>query len=469
MTRLTAYLAGTLTLLLTLVPSVAGAAGATATIAELNAQRAANGIPAGITEDLTWSADCAAHDHYMAANHTLTHEEISGHPGYSVGGAYAGANSVLAQGTDWSRGNPYEYAPLHLDQLLAPRLSALGSADAEGFSCTTTFPGWTRPDPAAVTVYTYPGPGASIYPSEIAHESPWTPGELVGIAQPARTGPNIVVLVDAPGQAPKANPATLSGATLTGPAGPAEVKVVDGATAVPGGSTLAPYISPGGLIIPVRPLSPGVSYRAHVVVGFAGVSTPHDWWFTTRGEDPQSILRARGSRLSFSSLSDRPIQVTFTRAGGAHAPGLTIRPGHSARLSLDPGSWQACGRQPPTIGFSAYSTCLALTVTGRPALYLSAPRVLAGLLGVRVRFSAVLRGRHATLTLTPLTLLCAGRRCHLVAGHPSLSSFVLGSRPLRVPLPSAGHGVQLTLTTAAFLLRDAPWTAARAMLRYLRP
>src|SRR3979411_2473964 len=117
-------------------------------------------------------------------------------------------------------GTPDAQAPLHLEQRMAPRLNVIGSADAEGFSCTTTFPGWTRPDPGALTVYTYPGPGATIYSSEAAHELPWTPGELVGIPQTTRTGPNIIVLVDAPGQSPKANPATLTGATLTGPTGP---------------------------------------------------------------------------------------------------------------------------------------------------------------------------------------------------------------------------------------------------------
>jgi hypothetical protein len=465
-----AHVLCTLVAWLALAPGGAGAAGAAGTIAELNAQRGANGIPAGITEDPILSADCADHDHYMAVNHMLTHFEIPGTPGYTTGGDYAGRNAVLAQGADWTNGNPYEHAPLHLDQLLAPRLSVLGSTDAEGFSCTTTFPGWTRPDPVALTVYSYPGPGATIYPSEVARELPWTPGQLVGIPQPVRTGPNIVVLVDAPGQSPKINPATLTNATLTGPSGPVEVKTVDGTTAIPGGSTLGQYISPGGFIIPVNPLAPGTTYEAHVVVGFAGTQTPHDWSFTARLNDPQSILRARGSRLSFSSRSPRSIHVTFMRAGGGRATALTIRPAHSARLRLAPGSWQACGHQAPGAGFDAYRACLALTVTGRPILRLSAPRVSAGRLSFRLRFSPVLRGRYATLTLTPLVRRCAGRRCRTVAAgpHPSVRTVVLRAEVLRVPLPAAGHGVQLALSTAAFQLRDAPWTAAHASFRFFR-
>ena len=44
---------------------VATAATAQQTIATLNTQRAANGIPAGITENPAWSQDCMEHDQYM--------------------------------------------------------------------------------------------------------------------------------------------------------------------------------------------------------------------------------------------------------------------------------------------------------------------------------------------------------------------------------------------------------------------
>ena len=139
--RRTASIAACGALLLLTAAQAAHAATAERAIALLNAQRAANGLPAGIVEDPTLTADCAAHDRYMALNHVLTHFEQPGDPGYSDGGAYAGRNSVLARGANWSESNPYETAPLHLDQLLAPRLRALGSADLDGYSCTTTFPG----------------------------------------------------------------------------------------------------------------------------------------------------------------------------------------------------------------------------------------------------------------------------------------------------------------------------------------
>ena len=89
------------------VPSPASAATATQAISELNAQRAANGLPAGITENPTWSNDCALHDRYMAENGGLSTSEDPNNPGYSPGGAFAAQNAVLIDGAGWDSGNPY--------------------------------------------------------------------------------------------------------------------------------------------------------------------------------------------------------------------------------------------------------------------------------------------------------------------------------------------------------------------------
>jgi hypothetical protein len=449
--------------------SSAMAATAQATVADLNAQRAANGLPAGITENATWSSWCAAHDLYMAENNILTHTEVMTNPGYTPGGAKAAANAVLSRGSGWDAGNPYEYAPLHLDQLLAPRLLSMGSADANGFSCTTTFLGWQRPDPPALTVYTYPGPGAAIYPSEIASELPYTPGQLVGIAQGARTGPYLIVLVDAPGQSPLDNPAALSHASLTGPSGRVAVKTVDGTAALPGGSVsmLAAYMSPGGFIVPVRPLLAGVTYNAHVAVSFGGQNATRDWSFTTTGTDPGGSLTAHGSSLKFSSSSSRAAVVTFRRANGAQAPAISLRSGGRIHVKLHPGSWQACASQPPTSTYLPYQGCVTILVIGRPTLSFGRPSQRSNRLDVRLRFSAVLRGRAAVLTLTPLTVRCAPR-CRTTAGRPVTQKLVLRRRTLSVPLPTPGHGVSLRLDTPAFQLADAPWTAAHATTTFKR-
>jgi hypothetical protein len=442
------------------------AATAQQAIATLNAQRAANGLPAGVVEDASLTAGCAAHDHYMALNHQLTHFEQATDPGYTAAGAFAGRNAVLSEGATWNDGDPYENAPLHLDQLLAPRLRTLGSADAEGFSCTTTFPGWTGRDPPAETVYTYPGNGSKIYPAEVARELPWTPGQLVGLRPSSRTGPYLFVLIDAPGQSPYGNPATLSGATLIGPSGPVAISTVDGTTPVPGG-TLAPYLYPGGFIIPTAPLATGATYRAHVLVTFAGVQAPHDWSFTTLGSDPHSVLSAKHGKLRFSSHSPRPIVVTFTRSGGRHAASVTIRPGHGVRLRLSPGSWQACGHQPATDTWAAFEGCVTIIVTGVPKLRLGPGRAHGSRVVFALAYSAVLRGRPGTLTTTPLTIKCTPQGCSTTPGTPSTRSVVLKARKLSFPLPARGYGLRVQLSTAAFQLRDAPWTSAHATSSFL--
>lgn len=450
---------------------VAVAATAQQTIAELNAQRFANGIPAGITENPVWSSDCQMHDAYMATNgDVLTHVETATSPGYSTGGEYAAQNSVLAKATGWDAGNPYEYAPVHLDQLLAPRLAVLGSADFEGFTCTTTFPGWTRNAPSALTIYTYPGAGAMIYPAELARELPFTPGTLVGLRPNAPTGPNLFVFVDAPDQKAFDNPATLSQATLTGPSGTVAVATVDGETDVPGGpssdcssGTLSCYIAPGGIIIPVKPLRAGATYHASVMVGFAGVQTPHAWTFRAEGVDPSSRLTLSGRALRFSSKSPAPIRITLTRANGAHAPTLSLEPGHRYELHLQPGSWQICGHQRAKGRYSAFAQCLSILVTGVPKLHIGRPRATASELRFPVRFSDVLRGRTATLTITPLTVSCTAHRCTTTAGTPTTRTIVLRAKTIPLPLPATGTGLELMLATAPFQLRDAPWLAAHAV------
>lgn len=454
-------------------PAAAGAATAQQTIARLNAQRAANGIPAGITEDAALSRGCLAHDQYMSLNNVLTHVEDPNNPGYTPAGANAGQNAVLTQGANWDSGNPYDYAPLHLNQLLAPRLVTVGSADAFGFSCTTTFPGWTRPDPPAMTVYTCPGNGASIDPSEVARELPWTPGDLVGLPQPSRTGPTLFVFVDAPNERPEDNPATLSNVTVSGPSGPVAVRTVDGATPLPSGSkypTLAPYISPGGFIIPVRPLIPGTAYHAHVLVTFDHQQKAYDWSFTTRAADPRSSLTAKAGRLLFSSASRQPIRVSFLRAGGGRSAPVTIRPGRSVRLKLAPGSWEACGRQPAGGGYAAFDQCVVVTVIGVPALALGWPKIVHGTISLSVRFSAILRRRIATETITALTQQCQSGACVPVSGTAQTRRLVLRGRSmtLTLPLPARGHGFQIALRTDTFQSHGAQWSAARALVTFIR-
>lgn len=446
----------------------AGAASAARALAVLNAERSGNGIPAGISLVRRWSADCTAHDRYMSIHGALSSNEVPGAAGYSAGGAFAARNSALIRGSDWGHGNPYESAPIHLDQLLAPRLAQLGSADRAGYSCTTTFPGWTRADAAAPTLYTYPGDGGTIYANETAVERPFTPGELIGVRPRALTGPYLIVLADAPAASPFNDAATLSGATLSGPAGPVPVKSADGATPVSSPSgTLAAYTSPGGFIIPTTPLTPGMTYRAHVLVTFAGVQSSRDWSFVAKAVDPTSSLIAAGEVLSFRSRSPAPIRVVFTRSSGAAARALTISSGRSAPARLSPGTWLACGTQAAAEGFSGYQRCLTIAVAARPFISLGRGTVSGPQLRLPLRFSSVLRGRTATVGAQTLMLSCVATRCRLKPAGTVTRRLVLGASRLRIALPPFGEGVRVTVSTPAFQLADVPWSAASASRKFL--
>lgn len=263
-------------LMLYLVP-MARAATAGEAVARLSAQRQANGIPAGIVESPDWSGACALHNRYEKANGGgLTHDEDPANPGYTEAGAWAGRNSVLHGGSGWDAGNPFETAPIHLSQLLAPYLAVTGVDDSNGFVCATTWPGYVRPDPPAPTVYSYPGNGtAGIYYREVASESPFVPGAFVGLPDGSATGPYLYVFAAGPGMA--GQPGQIAAASLAGPNGPVEVRVVDNTT-----GQVGPYLpSPSGMLIPVNPLPPRTTFLASVTLVVAGAPLGYQWSFTT--------------------------------------------------------------------------------------------------------------------------------------------------------------------------------------------
>lgn len=284
-------LGASLVVLLAFASEPAAAATATEAIARLNVQRSENGIPAGIVERPDWSYACALHNNYQRQNER-GHGEVPGRPGYSEQGAWAGGNSVLS-GSDWNGPNPFENAPIHLDQLLAPRLAEMGVDDSGGYVCATTWPGMTRPAPTQATVYTYPGDGRTGVPyAQTASESPFVPGDFVGLPGGTTTGPNMLVLADGP----TIGPARITGASLTGPDGPVELRWVDNGT---GG--IGPYLASGGVVIPVRPLRPASAYGAFVTVSAGGATTSRAWSFTTAAALPPPTSTPDGGAGSGSS------------------------------------------------------------------------------------------------------------------------------------------------------------------------
>ncbi len=282
----------------------------------INAMRSASAIPAGITENPVWSAGCEAHNHYGATNDILTHDESSTAPAYTPDGARAGQTSVLYRNLTWTAAsNPFEHSPIHLHQLLAPRLDAVGAWESEGFGCATTLSSRNRSAPPRNVTYTYPRDGATGWrTSEVAAERPLTPGELLGIAPGTETGPYLYVLFDGPGVALD-DAANVTTASLTGPGGPVSVAVADNTT--PG---LEGYLPVGAQLIPRQQLRAGTTYTATVSAIVGGARFTHRWSFQTDGPNadpkpPPAAVAAKPAIAVRSAASGSSRYVPAVRVG----------------------------------------------------------------------------------------------------------------------------------------------------------
>jgi hypothetical protein len=241
----------------------------------LNRERVKNGLPGGIVLNHRWSTDCAAHDAYEHRNNIETHVETAGKPGYSTGGAWAGINSIINPYSWKKKANPWEPAPIHLAALYAPSLNVVGIDDSRyGWVCTTDWVGMQRTF-ANDTVSTYPGDGVrGVEPGENAHEDPFVPGDFVGLPAGTVTGRHLFVYLNQAGQPGQAQVKIVS-ASLSGPKGKLKVKTVDNST-----PTVGPYLA-GGIIIPVKPLTPFTKYTAKVTVKDGSGTMSKTWHFTT--------------------------------------------------------------------------------------------------------------------------------------------------------------------------------------------
>lgn len=241
-----------------------GAEGASAKriIAVLNAQRAANGIPAGIVENPAWSAACQLHNAYEHRNHAFGHAETEGKPGYSSQGNLIAQTSVLAQGIYWSSKDPYDNAPYHLFDLFNPRISSTGAADSESFGCVEIELGTLRAAPAQVTAYSYPGNGRTgVAVAQRANEQPMTPAQTVGLGT-RTTGPNMFVYFDGPWT--NGSRAQITSAVLSFAHGSVALRWLDNTTS----DLLAPT---GAILVPTAPLRAGTSYHVRVNGSVSGV------------------------------------------------------------------------------------------------------------------------------------------------------------------------------------------------------
>jgi hypothetical protein len=306
-----------LTACLALVPiSPVRAVTGPAAVAQLNLQRDANGLPGDLVERPDWTAACAQHNEYMRLNNVVEHSETPGNPGYSTEGAWAAGSANLGGGGWAADRNPWDNAPIHLMQLLSPKLAQLGASDASGHVCATTWPGYTRTVPKEPTIFSYPGNGTTKVPAtQVAAERPFVPGDFVGLPMGTQTGPHLYVMTDAPERR-----ARVVSASLVGPAGAVEVRVVDNFT-----PSIGDYLPAGGIIVPVSPLQRASVYQASTTLDAGGRTLTRTWTFKTSSQ-PSRAIRNGGHRAVpelargvASPAHDLPVLAQRARVGAAGA------------------------------------------------------------------------------------------------------------------------------------------------------
>jgi hypothetical protein len=308
-----------------LCPSGAAAISGPEIVQRLSQQREANGIPGGLVERPDWSAGCAKHNYYGAQTGELRHSEDPSSPFYSAEGNWAAENSVLASGASWSQGNPWEDAPIHLIQMLAPQLSEMGAAENNNYNCATTFAGYQRSEPSGLIAYSYPGNGVSgVVPAEDAAESPLVPGDRVGLPEGTTTGRYLLAYLS--GIDPSDAPDVTATATLSAAGASVDLRVVDSTDEEVGG-----YMpQPSAFLIPAQPLKPQTAYQADVRWSMEGAQLLEQRFSFTTGDNPGetavSIKKKHRSRCSHYSRAARSLR---RRAASAHRHGL---PAHSRQL-----------------------------------------------------------------------------------------------------------------------------------------
>lgn len=296
---------------------------------DLDSQRAANGIPGGLTLEPILSAGCQAWaSDYHEQKGQYPHEELPSQPGYAPEGDDAAKRSDLAGtpgpfsegsgvGSEWSSiRNPWLQAPLHETALFNPAATTAWYGATSNAACIGTEGTRAFAQPAFFSV---PGNGTTDVPvSEAAGELPFTPQEAAGWKAGETTGPAIILWYE--GAAGPLLSAKLTTATTT-----VRVRTVTPDTPVPRTppgwpqvNTVGPYSGGASFVIPERPLAPDTPYTLEAIYSSNTGSQGHLTNFTTGTQDVRhqvehevlAELASRGGTGSFTmSLKGRALTV----------------------------------------------------------------------------------------------------------------------------------------------------------------
>jgi hypothetical protein len=318
-------------------------------VAQLNAQREANGIPGGLVENARLDEGCASHvDSYVATRTQYPHTELPTQPGYTPLGAEAASMSDLAgeftmpvterahsgdylEGGDWWGPEimPWTEAPLHEAALFDPTSTTSWYAQDGSLACMGTSGGRAF---VAPQFFSFPGTGAARVPTiEYSNEEPFTPAMAAGYKDGAKTGPTIILWAEGA-------PATIKHVTLTGPAGEVHTALVTPTTPAPSPdtSTFPVEATVGGTASYVIPsvLKAGTSYQLAVE------------WSSSAGASMQTIHFTTAT--SAGTIEERwrhevvPSEAKVTATW--HRPVLTIVPsgaaiGQAVRVKITACRW----------------------------------------------------------------------------------------------------------------------------------
>jgi hypothetical protein len=274
-------------------PSVEGAGA----VADLNAQRSANGIsPVTLNQSLVWWCPDEDDPTFLPGEWT---RELSGY-------------------TDWGvESSPWDAAELHQFGMYNPAFSEAGDANVAGAACMGLggiVP--TAPEPVFHAFTGDLGPTAVPPLTYTEGEYPFQTQEIVGIPEGQVTGPQLLVYVTGswPGQPPGLELQAESW-SLTDEAGEAvpNVRMADEETSL-AYSGLHGYLFDGGVIVPPV-LAPNRHFVATVHWRYGTSEATQVVPFTTNEGSPEVIFSQTAHHIPFDPNPDEMVEVTSHARG----------------------------------------------------------------------------------------------------------------------------------------------------------